>query len=141
MHCLVTDEAMRIDETGPDVFRFKPFELLQQIVHRITSRKHAEDVFDSHAPPTNYGLSAEYFRVDVDAFQQCSFVHHTLQCFIGPPLHVRDVADESYASISARNRSGVHGANLTLTPVASRIAAKIAGAVGISAGSPTPLAP
>ena len=45
------------------------------------------------------------------------------------------------ASSAARNRSGVAGACRTRTPVACAIALKIAGAVGISAGSPTPFAP
>ena len=44
-------------------------------------------------------------------------------------------------TIAARKRSGVAGVRVTRTPVASWIALSIAGAVGISACSPTPLAP
>ena len=45
------------------------------------------------------------------------------------------------ARIAARTRSGVAGTRRMRTPVASWIALRIAGAVGISACSPIPLAP
>ncbi len=45
------------------------------------------------------------------------------------------------ARIAARTRSGVAGSFLIRAPVASRMALRIAGAVGISTCSPSPLAP
>ena len=45
------------------------------------------------------------------------------------------------ARIAARTRDGEAGTLSIRAPVAWRIAARIAGAVGTSAGSPTPLAP
>src|SRR5262249_33515749 len=47
----------------------------------------------------------------------------------------------SLSRMAARTRSGVAGRCVTRTPVACRTAFKMAGAVGISAGSPTPFAP
>ena len=43
--------------------------------------------------------------------------------------------------MAARTRSGVAGTRVSRTPVAWWTALRIAGAVGISAGSPMPLAP
>src|SRR4029077_15381916 len=53
--------------------------------------------------------------------------------------HARSVPDQPLARIAARTRSGVAGSVVIRTPTAAWIAPRIAGAVGMSAGSPTPL--
>jgi hypothetical protein len=50
-------------------------------------------------------------------------------------------ADALVATIAARTRSGVAGSVEIRTPTASWMAPRMAGAVGMSAGSPTPFAP
>jgi hypothetical protein len=76
----VSHESPRIDKTGLNVFLLKPGIVFEELLSRIASPEHPENVFNRKPAASNDRLAPKNLGVHDDSFKQLAFVH-------GSPRH------------------------------------------------------